>query len=74
MHVPSYFVSYSFFVELPWWLSGENLQEMQVQSVRLEGPLEKEMATCSGTLAWEIPDRAAWWAIVPGVAEELDTT
>ena len=30
-------------------------QEMQVQSLSLEDPLEKEMATHSSTLAWEIP-------------------
>ena len=31
------------------------MQEMQVQSLGQEGPLEKEMATRSGVLAWEIP-------------------
>ena len=31
------------------------MQEMQVQSLGWEGPLEKEMATHSGILAWEIP-------------------
>ena len=30
-------------------------QETQVQSLGLEGPLEKEMATHSSILAWEIP-------------------
>ena len=55
MGVHSYFQSHSFFVGLPWWLSGENLQEMQVQSVCLEVRLEKEMAAYSSTLAWEIP-------------------
>ena len=30
-------------------------QEMQVQSLGQEDPLEKEMATHSSTLAWEIP-------------------
>ena len=61
MHVDSYFQSHSFFVGLLWWLSGENLQEIQVQSVCLEVPLEKEMATYSSTLAWEIP-----WREEPG--------
>ena len=28
---------------------------MQVQSLGLEGPLEKEMATQSSILAWDIP-------------------
>ena len=30
-------------------------QEMQVQSLGQEDPLEKEMATHFSTLAWEIP-------------------
>ena len=30
-------------------------QEMQVPSLGQEGPLEKEMATYSSILAWEIP-------------------
>ena len=36
----------------------ENLPVMQktgVQSLGWEDPLEKEMATCSSILAWEIP-------------------
>ena len=31
------------------------VQEMQVQSLGREDPLEKEMATHSSILAWEIP-------------------
>ena len=31
------------------------MQEMQVQSLGQENPLEKEMATYSSILAWEIP-------------------
>ena len=31
------------------------MQEMQVGSLVLEGPLEKEMATHSSILAWRIP-------------------
>ena len=31
------------------------LQEMQIQSLSQEDPLEKEMATHSSILAWEIP-------------------
>ena len=45
-------------LELPWWLSGKNLsarQEMQVQSLGREDPLEEGMATHSSILAWEIP-------------------
>ena len=33
----------------------------QVQSLGQEDPLEKEMATCSSILAWEIP-----WTEKPG--------
>ena len=31
------------------------MQEMQVQSLGWEDPLEKEMSTYSSILAWEIP-------------------
>ena len=31
------------------------MQETRVQSLSREDPLEKEMATHSGTLAWKIP-------------------
>ena len=37
------------------------MQEMQVQSLGWEDPLEKKMATHSGTVAWEIP-----WTEEPG--------
>ena len=48
--------------------------ETQVRSLRQEDPLEKEMATHSGTLAWKIP-----WTENPGRLQsrgrkELDTT
>ena len=33
----------------------EETQEMQVQSLGQEDPLEKEMATHSSILAWKIP-------------------
>ena len=49
---------YVFLSGLPWWLSGKNLpskQEMQLQSLGWEDPLEKEMATHSSILAWRIP-------------------
>ena len=38
---------------LPWIHPA--MQEMQVQSLGWEDPLEKEMATHSSILAWEIP-------------------
>ena len=39
------------------------MQEIQVPSLGEEDPLEKEMATHSSILAWEIP-----WAEEPGRA------
>ena len=50
------------------------MQKTQVQSLGQEDPLEKEMATCSGILAWRIP-----WTENPGGLQsmglqELDTT
>ena len=43
---------------IPRWLSGKELlamQETQVGPQGQEDPLEKEMATHSNILAWEIP-------------------
>ena len=44
---------------LPWWLKWKRIclqmQEMWVQSLDWEDPLEKEMAAHSSILAWEIP-------------------
>ena len=37
---------------------------MWVQFLRCEDPLEEGMATHSSILAWKIPWRGAWWAIV----------
>ena len=51
------------------------MEEIQVQSLGQEDPLEKEMATHSSILSWEIP-----WTEKPGrlqvlgVLKELDTT
>ena len=39
----------------------QNMQEMQVQSLDQEDPLEKAVATHSSILAWEIP-----WTEEPG--------
>ena len=55
----------------------ENLppkQEMWIQSLGWEDPLEKEMTTSSNILAWRIP-----WSKEPGglqsmESQELDTT
>ena len=51
------------------------MQEMRVQPLGWEDPLEKEMASYSSILAWEILwTEGAWQAIVPAVAKELDAT
>ena len=51
------------------------MQEMGIQSLSWEDPLEKEMATHSSILAWENPmDRAAWQATVHGGLKESDMT
>ena len=45
-------------------------QEMQVQSLGWEDPLEKGMVTHSSILAWRIPmDRGAWRVTVQGVTK-----
>ena len=42
-------------------------QEMHVQSLDQEDPLEEGMATHSSILAWKgLVDRGAWWATVHG--------
>ena len=42
------------------------MQEMQVQSLGGKDPLEKEMATHSSVLAWEIP-----WTEEPGGLQSM---
>ena len=42
------------------------MQEMQVRSLDQEDPLEKEMATHSSLLAWEIP-----WTGEPGGLQSM---
>ena len=42
------------------------VQEMQVPSLIQEDPLEKEMATCSNILGWEMP-----WAEEPGGLQSM---
>ena len=51
------------------------MQDMRVLSLGGEDPLEKEMATQSNILAWEIPwTEKPGQAIVHEVAKESDTT
>ena len=46
------------------------MEEMQVQPLGWEDPLEEEMATHSCILAWKIPwARGTWRATVHGVAK-----
>ena len=42
-------------------LPTQETQKTRVRSLGQEDPLEKEMATCSGVLAWRIP-----WPEEPG--------
>ena len=45
-------------IRLPWWLSGKEptcqCRRMWIQSLGPKDPLEKEMATHSSIVAWEI--------------------
>ena len=45
------------------------VQEMLVQLLGQEDPMEEEMATHSSIFAWEIPRRDAWQATFHGVTE-----
>ena len=44
------------------------MQEMQVQSLGQEDPLEREMATQSSILAWEVP-----WTEEPGGLQSMES-
>ena len=51
-------------------LAMQKMQEIQVQSLGGEDPLEEEMATHSSILSWRIPlDRGAWQATAHGVTK-----
>ena len=53
------------------------MQEMKVQSLGQEDPLEKRIATHSvgnGECLGYPMDRGAWWATVHGAARESDIT
>ena len=50
------------------------MQEMQVQSLDWEDPLEKEMATHSSILAWEIPCTEESGGLQSTGLQESDTT
>ena len=44
------------------------MQEMGVQLLGLEDPLEQEMATCSSILGWKIP-----WTEQPGRLQSMES-
>ena len=44
------------------------MRETWVRPLGREGPLEKEMATHSSTLAWKIP-----WTEEPGIMQDLNS-
>ena len=50
------------------------MQEMKVQSLGWEDPLEKEMATCSSVLAWKIPRTEEPGGLQPVGRKEPETT
>ena len=52
----------------------QDLQEMQVQSLSQEDPLEQKMALRYSILAWEIPWTEGLTGYSPWGHEELDTT
>ena len=53
----------------------QETQEMPVQSLGWEYPLEEEMATHASVLAGRKPmDREAWQTAIHGVTTESDTT
>ena len=47
-------------------LAQQEMQEMWVRSLGWEDPMEKEMATYSSVLAWEIP-----WTEEPGRLQSM---
>ena len=65
---------------LPWRLSSKNLpvtqetQEMQVQSLGQDDPLEEEMAIHTSILAWEIPWTEGPDGLLSMGSHESDTT
>ena len=52
----------------------QETQEMQVQSLGQEDPLENEMATHSSILAWRVPWMASLMGYSPQGGKESDMT
>ena len=65
-----YIYIYLYIFELLWWFGGKEpylpMQEVQISSLGGEDPLEKEMATHSSILTWEIP-----WTEEPGGLQSM---
>ena len=58
-----------------WYKNPPAIQEMWVQSLGQEVPLEEGTTTHSSILGWRIPmDRGSWWATVHRVAKKSDKT
>ena len=58
-------------LRLPWWLSGKESAsnaETRILPLGREDPLEKEMATLSSILGWEIP-----WTEEPGGLQSMES-
>ena len=52
----------------------QEMQEICVQCLGWEDPMEKEMATHSSILTWKIPWTEDWWATVHGVIKSQTMT
>ena len=52
----------------------QGTQEIWVQSLSREDPLEKEMATHSNMLAWELAGQRSQLGYSPQGRQDLDTT
>ena len=59
-------ISYWVFLVVHWERIHLPLQEIQILSLGQDGPLEKEMATHSSILTWEIP-----WTEKPGGLQSM---
>ena len=57
-----------------WVKNMRAMQEIQVQFLGWEDPLEKEMATQSSILAWGIPRTEETGRLLSMGSQELDTT
>ena len=61
-------------LEAPLVKNAPAVQETQIRCLGWENPLEKDMATHSSILVWEIPGQRSLAATVHGVSKEMDPT